>query len=103
MNVFFIIVGVFLLLLGTALARGRRIRSTGGRLTGRWGDAWLKTALIVVGITLFVIYIPAEVLSLDSVTGLNRDVQALIGTGVWAAGLLGSLTAIVWAQRNEHI
>lgn len=103
MNVFSIIIGLFLLLLGTALARGGRTRSTGSRLTGRWSDAWLKTALIVVGITLFVIYVPAEVLSLDSVTGLNRDVQALIGTAVWAAGLLGCLAAIAWAQRNEHI
>ena len=99
----FILVGLFLVLLAAAAMRTRSAASTRSRLTIGWGDAWLKSAVIVVGIALFMVVIPAEVIQLDAVTGLDRTVQDLVGAGVWAVGTFGSLAALVWAQRKELI
>lgn len=103
MNEIAIVATLFVVLLAGAVFRARTAKTTRSRLTIRWADAWLKSAVIVVGIALFVVYIPAEVMGLDVVTGLDRTVQDLVGAGVWGAGLLGSLAALTWAQRREYV
>jgi hypothetical protein len=92
---------VFGVLLVGAVIRVRTSDTVGSRLTIRWGDAWLKAGVIVSGIALFVVYVPSTVMALDAVTELDGAVQELVGTAVWGAGLLGSLVALIWAQRRE--
>lgn len=99
----FILGGLFIVLLASAAMRTRTAPSTRSRLTIGWADAWLKSAVIVVGIALFVVVLPAKVIQLDAVTGLDRTVQDLVGAGVWAVGIFGSLAALVWAQSKELI
>ncbi len=99
----FILAGLFALLLAAAAMRTRSAPSTRSRLTISWGDAWLKSAVIVIGIALFMIMLPAKVMELDAVTSLDRTVQDLVGASVWAVGTFGSLAALVWAQKKELI
>lgn len=94
---------IFAVLIAAVAARARTASRTRGRLTGGWGDAWLKTLAIVIGITLLVILVPSMVLQFESVSGLDRNVQDLIGSGLWAVGLGGSLLALAWAHRKEYI
>lgn len=68
-----------------------------------WLDAWLKAALIAATIAVLVVLIPARVLQLESVTGLDRRVQDLIGSGLWFGGLVVALTGLRLAQKHGRI
>lgn len=98
-----IFIVVLVLLTAAAVLRARTAPSTRSRLTIRWGDAWLKTSVIVVGIGLFVVLIPSEVMQLGAVSKLDGTLQDLVGATVWGAGLLLSLGLLTWAQRKEYI
>lgn len=73
------------------------------RLEMPWFDAWLKTAVIVVGFILVTVYIPSEVLQTDYVSKLGDFGQNIIGLGLWGGGLVVGIWALWYAHRDRRI
>lgn len=94
---FAVAIGVF------ALVLGPRVIGVSDRRTMPWLDAWLKTAVIVVGFILFTVYIPAKVLETEAVRDLPREAQDVIASGLWIGGLAGGLWALWYAHRHRRI
>lgn len=98
------IAGAFLLAAAAvAVVLGPRFAGRIDRLTLPWLDAWMKTALIVVFFIVFTVYAPSRVLQLETVAGLDRIVQDIIGTGLWLLGLAIGLWALWYAHRDRRI
>ncbi|MCB1000525.1 MAG: cytochrome c [Acidimicrobiales bacterium] len=90
--------------LGVAgLAMAPRITGEVDRRTMPWLDAWMRTAIIVVGFIVFTVYVPAKVLESETVAKLDRPVQDIIGSGLWLMGLAGGLLALWYAHRQRRI
>jgi len=87
-------------LLVGAILFGRRIIGANDRLDTSWVDAWLKTAVIVLAVALFTIYLPDLALKAAPVTRLSRFSQDLVGVGVWSIGFVG-LVAVLWYAHKE--
>lgn len=73
------------------------------RMTVSWSKAWMRTLMIVVGITALVVVIPGWVMTLQFVADLDRTMQDLVGSGVFGAGLLLSLWLLHLAQKSSRI
>ena len=86
-----------------ALVLAPRLLSANDRLTMPWLDAWLKTAVIVIGFIAFTVYVPSWAMQTDTVAGLDRLVQDLVGTGLWLLGMGAGLWALWYAHREERI
>lgn len=85
------------------LVLGPRLLSANDRLHMPWLDAWLKTAVIVVGFIVFTVFVPSWAMQTDTVAGLDRLVQDMIGTGLWLLGMVGGLWALWYAHREDRI
>lgn len=68
-----------------------------------WLDAWMKAGIIVVGIIVFTVFVPAKVLESETVSKLSRPAQDIIASGLWVGGLAGGLWALWYAQRDRRI
>lgn len=98
------IAAAFLLTIGAfALVLGPRVVGAHDRRTLPWTDAWMKTAVIVVGMIVATVYVPSRVLEFDAVRELPDAFQDLIAVGLWTAGLCGGLWALWYAHRERRI
>jgi mono/diheme cytochrome c family protein len=94
----------FLLALAVAaLVLGPRVVGSVDRLSLSWLDAWMKTAVIVVGIVVATVVVPSVVMKTETVGRLPRLTQDLIGSGLWAGGLAVGLGALWWARRENRV
>ena len=96
--------------LGVAIAAGvvllvlaPRLTSAHSRLEMPWFDAWLKTGVIVIGFILFTVFVPSWVLQTETVSGLDRMAQDIIGTGLWFGALAAGIWALWYADRERRI
>jgi len=76
-------------------------RNAIGRVT--WTDAWLKAGIVTVAAVMLVAYLPARVLQTGTVANMSRTVQDLIGTSVWAGGLLAVLIGLHHLRRSQRV
>lgn len=95
--------GFLIAALVVLLIVGPRITSANSRLDTPWFDTFLKTATMVIAVTLAVAYIPNWVLQNSVVAGLPRLAQDLIGVSVWGLGLVLCLGAMWYAHRESRI
>ena len=98
-----VVLGVIAATFVIAVVLGRYTFGRIDRLTVPWRVAWLKTLVIVVGITALVVILPGWVMTLESVADMDRMAQDLVGTGVFGAGLGASLWLLWWAHRESRI
>lgn len=96
--------------LAMVIAAGLGVYALAPRIVGQvdrlqmpWLDAWLKTAVIVVGFILATVYIPSEILKTDYVTRLGDFGQNVIGLGLWGGGLVIGIWALWYAHRDRRI
>ncbi len=90
--------------LGVAgLAMAPRVTGEVDRRTMPWLDAWMRTAIIVVGFIVFTVIVPAKVLESETVSKLDRRLQDVIGSGLWLMGLVGGIAALWYAHRQRRI
>lgn len=97
------IVGLLIAAGFAALVLAPRVIAAHDRRTLGWTDAWLKTAVIVVGLVVATVIVPARVLEFETVQDLPRPVQDLIAVGIWTAALVASLLALWYAHREDRI
>lgn len=94
----------FLIALGAAaLVLGPRVIGANDRRTIPWLDAWMKTAVIVVGSIVATTIVPAKVLELDTVQELPREAQDLIAVSLWAGAIGASIWALWYAHRERRV
>jgi mono/diheme cytochrome c family protein len=63
-------------------------------------DAWLKTAVIVVGVIFLTVVLPDWALKTSTVSGWSRFAQDAVGVGVWITGL-GIVLWVLWYAHKE--
>ena len=97
------IVGALIAVGAVALVLGPRVIAANDRRQLTWTDAWMKTAVIVVGLIVATTIVPAQVLELDTVQDLPRAAQDLIAVGIWVVALATSLLALWYAHREDRI
>ena len=97
------IAGALIALGGVALVLGPRLVGVADRRTMPWIDAWMKTAVIVVGAIVITTVAPAKVLEFETVQELPREAQDLIAVGIWSAGIAITLLALWYAHREKRI
>lgn len=85
------------------MALAPRVVDANDRLDFPWLDAWLRTALIVVAVIVFVVYIPSWALQTETVGKLGDFGQQVIGVGLWAGGLGVVLGALWYAHKENRI
>lgn len=95
--------GALIALGAVALVLGPRLVAAHDRRTLPWPDAWLKTSVIVVGIIVATVIVPARVIELDTVQDLPKALQDLIVVGIWTVALVASLAALWYAHREDRI
>ena len=97
--------GAAFLIAGAAVAvvLGPRFAGRIDRLAVPWLDAWMKTAIIVVFFVAFTVYVPSVVLQTETVAGLDRIIQDIIGSGLWVLGLGVGLWSLWYAHRDRRI
>lgn len=86
---------------GAALALAPRVVDANDRLDFPWLDAWLRTALIVIAVIFFVVYIPSWALQTETVGKLGDFGQQFIGVSLWMAGL-GVVLGTLWYAHKEN-
>jgi mono/diheme cytochrome c family protein len=86
-----------------AVVLGPRVAAVIDRRAVPWFDAWMKTAVIVVGMIAGVVFAPSLVLTWEPVTRLPRTVQELLGSGIWAGALGVGILALWWTHRESRI
>ena len=80
-----------------------RIIGTTDRISLPWLDAWLKTALIVGFFIVGTVFVPSLVMQSEIVTDLPREMQDVIGTGLWGGALVVGLAGLWWFHRENRI
>lgn len=88
---------------GAALVLGPRVIAANDRREITWLDAWMKTAVIVVGLIVVTTIIPAQVLELDTIQDLPRAGQDIIVMGIWSAAIVVSIGVLWYAHREKRI
>ncbi len=68
-----------------------------------WIDGWLKAAVLTALAVLLVAYLPSVVLQTSTVANFSQPVQDLIGTSVWAVGLLVTLGGLHHLRRARRV
>jgi mono/diheme cytochrome c family protein len=94
---FAIVIGLGVLVLGP------RVVAAHDRREIPWVDAWLKTAVIVVGAVVVTTIVPAKVLEVSTVQRLPRATQDLITLALWASGVGVTLLALWYAHRERRV
>ena len=77
-----------------------RIIGANDRLNMPRLDAWLKTAVIVVGVIFLTVVLPDWALKTSTVSGWSRFAQDAVGVGVWITGL-GIVLWVLWYAHKE--
>ena len=85
------------------LVLGPRIASQNDRLDTSWVDAGLKAVTIVLGFVIGIVFIPNWAMQSSTVAKLDRPIQDLIGSGLWAAGLGLGLWTLWYTHRESRI
>ncbi len=98
-----VVLAIIVITFVVAVFFGRTTVSRIDRLTVPWRVAWLKTAVIVVGIITLVGILPGWVMTLEAFGDLDRIAQDLVGSAVFGAGLLVSLWLLARAQKSSRI
>ncbi len=80
-----------------------RITSVNSRLSFPWLDVWLRTAIIVASVILFIVVIPDWAVRNSTVASLSRFSQDLIGVSLWLAGLGAVLWGLWYAHRESRL
>ncbi|MFN3215547.1 MAG: c-type cytochrome [Acidimicrobiales bacterium] len=86
-----------------ALVLAPRLTSEHSRLEMPWFDAWLKSGVIVIGLVVFTVFVPSWVLQTETVSGLDRMAQDIIGAGLWFGALAAGIWALWYANRERRI
>lgn len=86
-----------------AMVLAPRLTSQHDRLDMPWLDAWLKTAVIVLGVIFFTMFVPDWALKTSAVAKLSRPAQDFIGVSLWSGGLALVLGALWYAHRESRI
>ena len=86
-----------------ALVLGPRVIAANDRRETTWLDAWMKTAVIVVGLIVSIVIVPAKVLETKTVQDLSGTAQDLIALGLWSGALAVGLLALWYAHRERRI
>lgn len=86
-----------------ALVLAPRLIGATNRIDLPWLDAWLKTAVIVVFFIGGTVIVPSFIMQTEIVTDLPREMQDLIGTGLWGGALVLGLVALWWFHREGRI
>jgi mono/diheme cytochrome c family protein len=86
-----------------ALVLAPRLTSAHSGLEMPWFDAWLKAGVIVVGFIVFTVFVPSWVLQTETVSGLDRMAQDIIGAGLWFGALAAGIWALWYANRERRI
>lgn len=97
------IAAYFVVIGGVVLALGPRVIAANERRNVTWVDAWMKTAVIVVGLIVATTIVPAKVLEIETVQNLPRSAQDLIAVGLWAGALVASAWALWYAHRERRV
>lgn len=84
-----------------ALILGPRVIAANDARSITWVDAWMKTAVIVVGAIVVTTVVPAWLLERATVQDLPRTAQDLLAVAVWLAGIVATVWAL-WYARREH-
>ena len=100
---FGITVAFLIALGGGLLVLGPRIVAVGPDHQFSWVDAWLKTAVIVIGSIVVTTIVPARALELEPVQDLPRTMQDLIAVGLWTGGICATLWALWYAHREQRV
>lgn len=88
---------------GFGIVLAPRAISVHDRRTMPWLDAWLKTAIIVVGLVVSLVILPTMVLEWEPVTRLPRIVGDLLATGLFTGALVVGIVALWWFHRENRI
>lgn len=94
------LIAYLLAFLVVLLVLSPRIIGANDRLHMPWLDAWLKTAVIVVGVIFLTVVLPDWALKTSTVSGWSRFAQDAVGVGVWSAGL-GIVLWVLWYAHRE--
>jgi len=86
-----------------AMVLAPRLLSQNSRLAVPWLDAWLKTAVIVLGVVFFTMFVPDWALKTATVSKLSRPAQDFIGVSLWMGGLALVLGGMWYAHRESRI
>lgn len=68
-----------------------------------WLDAWLKAVVIVVGLIVSIVIVPAKVIELGAVQDMPRIAQDLITVGIWSGALVTALFVLWYAHRERRV
>lgn len=94
------LIAYLLAFLVVLLVLSPRIIGVNDRLHMPWLDAWLKTAVIVVGVIFLTVVLPDWALKTSTVSGWSRFAQDAVGVGVWITGL-GIVLWVLWYAHKE--
>jgi len=86
-----------------AIVFGSRIIGKIDRREVSWLDAWLKTGVIVVGLIVSIVILPAKFIELGFVQDMSRNVRDLLTVGIWSGALAVSLFVLWYAHRERRI
>jgi len=86
-----------------AVFLGRRVIAARDRREVSWLDAFAKSAVIVVGLIVSIVIVPAKALELGTVQNMSGAAQDIIAVGLWSGALVIALVALWWAHREHRI
>ncbi len=86
-----------------AMVLAPRLMSQNSRLAVPWLDAWLKTAVIVLGVVFFTMFVPDWALKTETVSKLSRPAQDFIGVSLWTGGLAIVIGGMWYAHKESRI
>ena len=96
--------GAMVIALGLfAFVFGRRVIAVIDRRNVSWLDAWLKATVIVVGLIVSIVILPAKVIELGAVQDMPRIAQDLITVGIWSGALVTALFVLWYAHRERRV
>jgi mono/diheme cytochrome c family protein len=86
-----------------AMVLAPRLMSQNSRLSVPWLDAWLKTAVIVLAVVFFTMFVPDWALKTETVSKLSRPAQDFIGVSLWSGGLALVIGGMWYAHKESRI
>ncbi len=86
-----------------AVVARRRVFGANERTETSWLDAWLKAIVIVVFVVFFTVYLPSYIIGTSTVADLDRNVQDLIASAIWGAGMAVTLGGLWYAHKEKRV